>query len=375
MSVEIAPVDSPATSPERSAFRIAVVLWIASNVFVSMIAKIATWERIASYYELGNLCQWDCGWYGLVLEQGYHKFPAADAHANWLFHPLLPLLAYPLHYWLRLPSALSLVLTSKLFLLFAIYAFMLMVSGETDTKTDKLLAGSLIAFHPYVIYAHAGYAEPLYFAFISLAFYLARKSQWIASGIMGGLASAARMIGFLFSVAYLIAASKDLRLRNTRWQDNLTRLTGLLFCPLGTALYMLYLYHHTGDALAQVHIHVAWVQTSLANPFETLRVCLTTHHWPRVWGLMSLAAIGASIYLLVLRKFEHAVFLALSVLISLAGGSLGMARYIWWQPPLLYAIYCALRRRLTWWAIYLAFSSGMASFMIVGWFTGHNFVN
>lgn len=354
---------------------VAIVLWLASNVFVTGIAKFATWEGGASYHSVADLCQWDCGWYGSVLEHGYDHAPHNDGTANWLFHPAQPLAAYPFRYWLKLPLPVSLVLASKAALVFAIYGFLLMVGTPTDSMEDRFKAGSLVAFNPYIIYAHAGYSEALYFALLAFAFYFAGRKWWIASGMMGALLSATRMIGFLFAVPYAMMSLGRDGLR----KFDLNKLVGLLLCPLGTALYMLYLYHHTGDALAQVHIHVAWVGTSLVNPVQALWVALAQHHWPRIWGAMALGGLGASAWLFKLDKPELGTYLALSILVALSGGSLagglyGMARYIWWQPPLLYAIYRALSRYTGCWPIYTAFASGMASFMIWGWFTGHNFV-
>src|ERR1700678_4324665 len=138
---------------------------------------------------------------------------------------------------------------------------------------------------------------------------------------------------------------------------------GLLLCPLGTALYMLYLHAHTGDALAQVHIHLVWVNAPPTSPFHVLAEALRHHHWPRLWGLMCLAALAAGVYLFRLGKPEYGLYLFLAVLISLSGGLYGVPRYIWWQPPFLYAIYRLLHRSETAWTIYLAFASGMAAFM------------
>ncbi len=89
---------------------------------------------------------------------------------------------------------------------------------------------------------------------------------------------------------------------------------------------------------------------------------------------MTIAAFLASAYLFKLRKHEFAIYLAIAILVPLSAGYWGLARYVWWQPPFLYAIYCALKRHSAWWVIYVAFASGMASFMILEWFTGHNFV-
>lgn len=294
-----------------------------------------------------------------------------QGHANWPFHPLLPMAAYPLHYWLKVPTRLSLVITSKLALLLAIYAFILLVRDETDTEVDRGLAGSLVAFNPYVVYAHSGYAEPLYFGLLSFAFLFLRNRRWIRAGALGALVSATRVIGFMFAASYLLTW---LRQRNwrTSWRDP-SCILGLLLCPLGTAIFMLYLYHHTGDALAQVHGNVAWGK-SPGNPFSVLWSSFSLHHWPRVWALMVVGSLLAGSYLFKLGRPELGLYLVIVMLLSLSGGIYSTARYVWWQPPMLYAIYHALRRRFLLWTIYLTFTSGMASFMVVEWLTGHSFV-
>lgn len=354
-----------------SAFRIAVVLWIASNVFVTLVAKVGTWEGIAGYVGAESLCRWDCGWYSGVLDRGYDKIPPADAHANWPFHPLFPLTAYPLHHWLKLHAGLSLVIASKLALLLGIYAFILLVSDESDGEADNIRAGSIIAFNPYLIYAHSGYAEPLYFALLSFAFLFLKNRRWVPAGSAGALISATRVIGFLFAIPYGVTWLKQRDWRSG-WRDP-SRILGLLLCPLGTAVFMLYLYHHTGDALAQVHANVAWGK-SPGNPVHIFLLSSHLHHWPRVWAVMVLAGLIASAYLFKLQKPELGIYLALVILLSFSGGYYSTARYIWWQPPMLYAIYLALRRRPLCWTLYLVFTSGMASFLIIEWFSGHNFI-
>lgn len=360
---------------------VAIVLWLASNVFVTELSKFARWEGGSSYYRWEgsssyssvDLCQWDCGWYARVLESGYDKTPRADGSANWPFHPLFPLTAYPFHRWFKLSLPISLVFASKAALLFAIYSFLLMVGHQAETTADRFMAGSLVAFNPYLVYAHAGYAEPLYFALLTFAFYFASRGRWIASGTIGAFLSATRMIGFLFALSYAMMSLREPDWR-TGWRKyDLNKLIGLLLCPLGTAIYMLYMYHHTGDALAQVHSQIAWGK-SPGNPFPILWQCLAGHHWLRVWGAMVVAALVASAWLFKLRRPELGGYLALSILISLSGGYFAISRYIWWQPPFLYAIHCALKRHAAWWVIYAAFAAGMASFMIVEWFSGHNFV-
>jgi len=337
-----------------------------------MVAKVATWEGESKYVGVASFCQHDCGWYSIVLTEGYDTTPRANGSSNWPFHPLFPLTAYPLQHWLGLPAAVSLVVASKLALLLAIYAFLLLVGAETGSIAERIFSGSLVAFNPYVIYAHAGYAEPLYFAVLALGFYCLEKQRWIDSGIAGALTSASRMIGFVFALSYATAW-----LKQSKWRPSWRRsdqLLGLMLCPLGSVIFMLYLYRHTGDALAQVHGQVAWGK-SLGNPVLVFLHAYNLHHWPRVWAFMTIGSLLASVYLFVVGKAELAIYLAVSMLLSLSGGLLSLARYIWWQPPFLCAIYYLLRRHRAWWPVYTAFAAALSAYMIIGWWLlGHIFV-
>jgi hypothetical protein len=380
MSASTALLEDPAYTIRRrrapSLLRflwIALVLWMASNVLVTMVATIATWEGAAHYRRMSDLCQWDCGWYAKVLDHGYDKSPYPTAFPDWPFHPLFPITAYPLHYWFKLSLNGSVVLTSKLELLLAIYAFLLLVSDHTEYSADYFRAGSLVAFNPYIIYAHAGYAEPLYFALIAMAFYFAGRHRWLLAGAAGGLASATRLIGFLFTFSYVIVWVKSGQWRFWKRKLDLNQVIGLLLCPVGAAFFALYLYHRIGDALVQGHVQVAWAKAP-GNPFHLLWACLLTHGWPFVWGVMVAAALVLSGWLVHAGKSELGVFLAASILIPFSATWIGTARYIWWQPPFLYAIYRLLRRSSGAWLIYTACSSAMACFMVMQWFNGHDFV-
>jgi hypothetical protein len=353
----------------------AIVLWIASCAFVGMVSVIATWEGIGSYHGTDSLCRWDCGWFATIVDHGYDPQRRADGFANWPFHPLHPLFAYPLHHYFDVSTATSLVLASRAALLFAIYGFILMLGDEAGSTTERFMAGSLVAFNPYIIYAHAGYSEALYFALLAFAFYFAHRKFWVESGLMGCLVSATRQVGAAFIVPYAMMA-----LPSSDWRKfDRSKLIGLLLCPIGALAYVLYLYKHTGDPLALIHVHAAWVAQPFGNPVLAIWEPLQKHHWPRVWAIMVLGGLLATAWLLKIKKPELGVSLGLSILIALLGGSyanelFAMPRYIWWQPPLLYAIYMFLKRYTALFPVYLAFACGMASFVIVGWYTGHNFV-
>jgi hypothetical protein len=357
-----------------SRFSIALVLWLGSNALVTMVAKLNTWEAGPNYKRMSSLCIWDCWWYRSVLESGYDKVAHGwNGMANWSFHPLFPLTAYPLRYWFKLSPSGSLVLASKLELLLAIYAFILLVSDRAETSADYFRAGSLVAFNPYIIYAHAGYAEPLYFALIALAFFFAERRRWILSGAVGGLASATRIVGCVFAGAYCLFWARDLKYRFAWRKIDLNAVIGLLLCPLGMGLFMLYLHFRMGDALALEHGHIAFGKMP-GNPVRVIWMALSTSQWPFIWGIMAVTALLFSGWLMYLRKIELGMFLAISVLISLSAGWAGTPRFIWWQPPFLYAIYCLLKRHGGAWLVYTAFASALACLLVVGWLSGYSFL-
>lgn len=354
---------------------VAIALFIASNAFVTTFARFARWQG-AKATSTAEFCTWDCNWFRFVVDDGYDREPHRDVlhdHANWSFYPLFPMTALPLRYGLGLPSGLALVLTSRIELLAAILAFLLMVRQELTDISEYFAAGALVAFNPYVIYAHAGYSEPLYFSLAAAGFFLLSRKRWIASGVAGTLLSATRIVGCIFSLSYVIALLREFGFRRIVRERDPALLIGLLLCPLGMALYMVYLYVHTGDALGFVHIQIAWGRMP-GNPFRVALSALQQHQWQRLWGLMILGGVATAGWLVKERKPELGVFLLGAILIPLSADAWGFARYLWWQPPLLYAIFMFLKRHRAFWVLYLAFASGMASFMILQWFTGSKVV-
>lgn len=353
-----------------------VLLFLASNLFVASFARVAHWVIGVPSVNVSALCRWDCGWYSSILAFGYDAsphFPPADGAANWSFFPLFPSTALPLTRLLGLPVQLALVLASKAALLLAIWSFLLLVRDQLSGIGDFFLAGALVAFNPYILHAHAGYAEPLYFTLCSLAFWALARGQWIESGILGGFLSAVRIVGVLFCVSYLIACLKRVGIKLAIRDRTMAIPLGMLLCPLGITLYALYLYYHTGDALGFLHIRIHWHQ-SVDNPLTILWSALAERGWSRVWGLMALAGFAASAWLVKLGRAELGAYLAGAILMSLAGGISALPRNLWWQAPFLYAIFNLLKRYQSLSVLYFPFAGGLASVITFWWFTQKDFV-
>ncbi len=350
-------------------------MFLASCLFVYGFGRVAHWTT-GVQTNIGNFCQWDCGWYSRLIRDGYNVFPGWDGfpdEANWAFFPLFPISAKACQWLLHLDVATATVLASRLEYFTAILSFLVWMRPHLESLNEYFFAAALVALNPYLIYGHAGYTEPLYFTLCCLGFWALERQKWILAGVLGACLSATRLVGLLFAVVYAIVALRDVGWRYLLKDRSLRILIGLAMCPLGLVLYSLYLYHHMGDALAFVHVMVAWGRTT-ANPLGVMARSYQQHGWFRVWSVMALASLLVSAWL-VRRRAEYGIFLAISILIAMSSGLLwSFPRYLWWQPPLLYVIFFWLRRSVPAWMIYLAFAGAMASFMVFEWFTGNTLV-
>ncbi len=348
---------------------VSLLLVLASHVFVLWFAKLARWEKGYSGFSLTEFCTLDCHWYAAVAASGYEAQPFREERhdaASWHFLPAFPLAIVSVAKLLHLPYRLAAVVTSKIFLFTAILAFLWMVRDETNGWSDTVLAGTLVAFNPYLIYAHGGYSESLYFTLAAAGFALLRRHRWVGSGMAGALLSATRIVGVVFAVPYVIACLRAYGVRRLLREQKLNVLLGLLLCPAGLSLYLLFLYHRTGDALAPMHSFTAWGLQS-GNPITVLGEAFHHGHWTKYFAATAIFGWIVSAWLAWERHYEMAAFLALCILMPVTAEVGGMPRFVWWQPPMLYAVYVVLKRHPKLQMVYAAFAGGMAATMIFLW--------
>jgi hypothetical protein len=353
---------------------VALILMVASSLFVTTFANLARWQFGYKYHKTVDLCNWDCSWFRSVVDEGYDKTPwRFGDKANWGFLPLFPLSAVPLKHLRMTTTAIALVYAGRFEMYAGVVFFMMLLRDRLRNLSEYFMAGALVAFNPYLIYGHAGYSEPLYFALASMAFFLLAEKRWVESGVAAGLLSAVRIVGCLFAVSYFIFCVRKLGLSRLLREHTVSVLLGLLLCPIGLATYMLFLYHRGGDALGFLHIQLAWHRAA-GNPFVVITHALSQGSWQRVWASMSIVGLAAVAWLVKQRRPDMAVYLGGAILVPLTADTWGFARYLWWQPPFLYVVFALLQRHRWLWIIYFAFAAGMASFMVIEWFSGTNMV-
>ncbi|WGZ93708.1 MAG: hypothetical protein QJT81_18255 [Candidatus Thiothrix putei] len=359
----------------KKTLTLALLLFIFSNIFVQGFADLAVAEFGASSSSLSSACKWDCGWYASIVNEGYFLEPKeheAGNAANWAFFPLFPLLAIAVKNIFGISAGLALVITSKFFLLIAIFAFMLLVEKELGSK-KKILAGFLVAFNPYIIYAHVGYTESLYFFLTSMAFVALKQHQWIMVGFLTGLLSATRVVGILFLFPYFFQLFSQFSLFRNNFSLLLTFLLGLLLIPVGLGGYMLYLHLHVGDALAFSHIQVAWGR-SLSNPFTNLWFGLMEGGRSTYMAFFALFSLIMSGWLLIDKYYHYAIFLICVTLLPLATGLDSLPRYVMWQAPFLFGLVLVFDRFPLLKLLGGVYAAGIAGFMVMAWFSGRVFV-
>ena len=370
---------------DRKVLVISIVLFFASLIFYQVFALMALNLGISvpqapipnAFSDpglLGNSCRWDCWWYGHIVVNGYDLEPHLKPHlgsANWAFFPVFPLVSYVFNQYIFAGSSVefSLVIASKLFLFASIYAFM-HYARQCFGGQALYKAGLLVAFNPYVAYAHSGLTETLYFFLTTVSFMCLSKRQWIAAGLLGGLLSGVRFVGLLFGLAFLGSLSEQFRRHH---RVSLNQILGLLLCPLGLMLFMYYLHSHVGDAWAFKNVQVAWGR-QLANPIDNIYLALKDGlGWYFYLLFPAILALGVCLWLILRGYIWESVFLFLSVLIPLSTGLDSLPRYAFWQMPMLLGLFGVLRGRALLFDLYMVFSVGLSSIVIVFWYTSSTY--
>ena len=309
-------------------------LWIALLVFSLNQAIELTHLR---FYDkpYAALCDWDCGWYASIVEGGYdeqaHAHERGDA-ANWAFFPAFSLTARAVALLGDWPTGTTLIICSKLFFLLSIAAF-IRFAQSWATTTSPWVAGAVAALHPYALYGNVGYTEPMYLLFSCLCLTAARQGRFLSAGLAGGVLSAVRPTGIFVILA--VAAEALRRFPGANHTLRLKMVLGVLLVPMGLALFMAFLHHLMGDALAFSHVQIAWSRIP-DNPFVHLyQGLIATDPLRQLWAFMALCALLMSAWLGWRGEYGLAAFAVCATLVPLSTGLAALPRYLWWQAPLL----------------------------------------
>lgn len=264
------------------------------------------------------MCKWDCKWYITIITDGYDSTIRTTGPkvwrglANWAFFPLYPYIVKLVVITTSLSPAIAGILLNQLFLFLALlvfYKYLLLFIDDSNSRFGVLL----LAFSPFSVYFASLYTEALFLLLSLSGFYFMRINRPIISALCGGLLSATRPVGIMFSFSYFMYYLFRSMLR-------LKILICCIITTLGLLFYMLYLQIHTGDFLAFHNIQRGWGRAG----FDT------KHIGHQLWVMASdshnsilfMFSVIVSIYLLFKKYYEESLFNLLCILPGVATGSM-----------------------------------------------------
>lgn len=307
--------------------------------------------------------RWDAVWFANILSGGY---AAGNGSAG--FHPLYVLLSTPL-YWLGVDPLLSLLITSALASLGALWVFYKLACLDLTLEGSRV-ALMLLASFPVALILFAPYTESVFLFFSILALHQMRLRRWLPAALSTCLAALARQQGALLVFPMLWYA----------WEDSGRSLRGLargwrgwlacLAAPTGLILWALYrLFHlHEGpldtrdlqgliySALISPSTKITFPDQSFIWPWNAVLIALPRLvHGPDIGDVMTLA-LGVGFLLLFalawrhMRPAERLYSLAIVLVsFSLSTGPirvyLALPRHLFLAAPVFIGVAAALKKR------------------------------
>jgi len=194
-----------------------------------------------------TFAQWDSVWFVEIALNGYDNVPASAA-----FFPLYPALVHGLAW------ATGSILVAGILLSLVSAAVAAAVLGELArpllgprAARDAVL---YLALFPVAFVFTAVYSDALFLALAAGSFLAAQRGRALLAGVLGGLATATRLLGLalLPALALLLARGAGGK------RAAALRLLPLLLLPAAVGAYALYLDHELGDAWAFTTAQAGW---------------------------------------------------------------------------------------------------------------------
>ncbi len=272
----------------------------------------------------------DSPWYLTIINNGYDTAPDPNPpyQANYAYFPLYPMLVKAVSYIIGDPL-ISGLLVSNLALSLGMYWLYRFVQEQYGDDTAFRTVLYTLAF-PVSFFFSSFYTESLFFLCVIGSFCLARREKWLWVGVLGFSASLTRANGVLLLVPMLLMylERKHYSLRRIR-----PDILWLGLVPLGVATYATYLYFHTGDFLAFLHIQGSWGHKTAFAVWEYIKHPYIVGLWGNDFGPTSFASViifAVLIYLVFKRLgYIYGLYALISAFFPLMAGTLLAApRYL-----------------------------------------------
>lgn len=365
------------------------ILTINNNyklLLIALISRILIF--ISAYFYMNGinfpygLCQWDCGWYLSIINNGYDLYPHGYPHgnvANWSFFPLFPVLVSIIKLVIPLNSIIiALLLNNIIFLIFIqlLYIYAKPMLG----KLYAYKGATAFCFFPFTLYLSIPYSESLYLVLLLSGLVLINKKKYWQAVIFGMLLAITRNGGIFFIIIFIahyittIYIKKDSKIET---KQIIKLLLGVLCIPILFEIFTLYLYLKTGDALAFVHIQRGYGRLVGSNPLTTLDYIFRYPDPYSVYCLIALFIGILSCIWLIKRKFiSEAIFSLLPLCLTLYTGNIsGMSRYSFLSLSfIIFFVYLYSKIKLTYYLIGILFMASISMLFVYFWVFGYSYM-
>jgi len=210
--------------PKWDALGVPVMIALVSGLLTLGLgfASLITVENYfpVTFGEIWN--RWDTLHYLDMVRHGYSQ-DAEWEHLT-VFFPLYPTLIYLGTFVFPDATISALVVSNAAFAVALVFLSRLAALDFSPQCVE--LAVVFSAFFPTAYFFHLGYTESLYFALSIASFYMARKGNWVAAGILGFFVATTRLPGLALAVALAVEYlhQKRFRFREVRWDCLWTQL-------------------------------------------------------------------------------------------------------------------------------------------------------
>jgi len=280
--------------------------------------------------------RWDAAHYLYLATHGYSA--TGDARNLIAFFPLYPAVISAVAA-IGLPARTAALLISNLAGVVA--AIVLYEVARTDDREKTAFrAAAFFTVFPTAYFLMVGYTEALFCALAFGAVLQARRQRWVASGMLAGLAAAARLTGLALLPAIVIELFMARRFLGSVWRA----LVPALLIVLGFATYLLTNLLVLGSPMAFVAVQREHWSHSPAAPWVGFAAAIRSISWRVPWEKLTVgggeiaggvaAYATATLSWLRLRPSDAAYATVLTVMVTFLPFWLSIPRYLLSMYPL-----------------------------------------
>lgn len=273
--------------------------------------------------------------YLAIAENGYISQAA--------FFPLYPLIIKLFSYLFANNFLISALLISNLAFIFSLYYLYKLFKIDYPDK-NATLSIIFLLIYPLSFFFGSVYSESIFLLLLVLSFYLARKKQWLLSGIAASLLCATRLVGIFIIPALIYEYYHQNKKINLK----------LMLPSLSLATYSFYNYLHWGKPFYFIQAHSELNNSRSVNSiilfpqtlYRYFRILFDLNPVQFEWqiALLELIIFIATLFLLCYAWYKkvnlsYLIFSFLAFLLPASSGTFsGLPRY----TTILFPIYLSL---------------------------------